>query len=411
MTAPSVRRLRAWFASNEQVLAIAVSTVILMAGQGITSPILPLFARAFGVSTAVVGLTITSFALARLLANIPAGAFADARGRRLLLIVGPLLTAVGMVGSGLAVGIADLLVWRFVAGAGSAVYMTGSQLYILDVSPPERRGTNISYNQGALLLGLSIGPAVGGIVAEAAGLRAPFFLVGAMALGAAAYGYLRLPEPESHSTSVSADQGGGGWRIVRSGPLLLISVVSMMFFATRAGTRQTLVPLMAIDAFGMSEGELGSVLGAIALIAFLLVGPAGRASDRFGRKATIVPTGVIAVAGIVAMAMTSSTTGFVVAMWVLGMGTSLAGPSQYAFVAESVPDADRGRALGIYRSASDLGFLAAPPLLGALADATSITHALVVNAVVLGAVTLLFLVFAREPQREGPALPPPAELG
>ena len=44
---------------------MAGATVLVMAGQGITGPVLPLFAREFGVATSTVGLTITFFALAR----------------------------------------------------------------------------------------------------------------------------------------------------------------------------------------------------------------------------------------------------------------------------------------------------------------------------------------------------------
>jgi MFS family permease len=60
-----------------------------MAGQGVTGPVLPLFARDFGVATSTVGLTITFFALARLIFNLPAGYMADRFGRRLLLVGGP----------------------------------------------------------------------------------------------------------------------------------------------------------------------------------------------------------------------------------------------------------------------------------------------------------------------------------
>lgn len=406
MTFLAPRRLREWISRNEQVLGIAVSTVIMMAGQGITSPVLPLYARDFGVSTAVVGLTITAFALARLIVNIPAGTMADRRGRRILLVGGPVVMAVGMVGSGLAVGIVDLLVWRFVAGAGSAVYMTGAQLYVLDTSGADRRARNLSYNTGALLLGLSIGPAIGGVAAEFLGLRAPFLLVGAMALAAAAYAYFRLPEPDRH-TQQPGDTAvpGRGWGVLRSRGLLLVSAMSLMMFATRAGTRTTLVPLMAIDDFGMSEGQLGGMLGAIALTGFLLIGPAGHVADRYGPRTTIVPIGALATVGILAIWAAGSTGSFVAANWVLGIGTALTGPAQYSFVAESVAEADRGRALGIYRSAGDLGFLAAPPLLGALADATSFGDALLANAAALGVTTLAFLVLAGRATRGSPGTP------
>ena len=112
----------------EQLIAICLSTVMVMAGQGIISPVLPLYADSFGVSTALVGATFAVFGLARLVTNVPAGLMADRSGRRRLLVGGPLITAVGMFGSGLAGTIWVLLVFRFVAGLGSALYMTGATI-------------------------------------------------------------------------------------------------------------------------------------------------------------------------------------------------------------------------------------------------------------------------------------------
>ncbi len=110
---------------------------MVMAGQGVISPVLPIYADSFGVSTAMIGATVTAFGLARLVTNVPAGIYADRRGRRALLIGGPLITAVGMLGSGLSADIWTLLAFRFVAGLGSGLYMTGAQIYLLDIAAPE----------------------------------------------------------------------------------------------------------------------------------------------------------------------------------------------------------------------------------------------------------------------------------
>ncbi|MCP4225511.1 MAG: MFS transporter, partial [Actinomycetia bacterium] len=97
---------------DERLVVICGSTVLVMAGQGVVGPVLPIYARDFGVSTAVVGLTFTAFGLARLLLNIPAGIWADRAGRRFLLVGGPIVTSIGMIGSGLAPTIWALLAWR-----------------------------------------------------------------------------------------------------------------------------------------------------------------------------------------------------------------------------------------------------------------------------------------------------------
>ena len=118
----------------EKLLVLCFATFLVMAGQGVVGPVVPLYARDFGVSASVVGLTLTVFALARLILNVPAGLIADRFGRRVLLIGGPILTSIGMFGSGFANSIESLLVWRFVDSAGSAVYITGALfLSLIDI--------------------------------------------------------------------------------------------------------------------------------------------------------------------------------------------------------------------------------------------------------------------------------------
>ena len=163
-----------------------------MAGQGVVGPVLPLYARDFGVSATMVGLTLTVFALARLILNIPAGLIADRLGRRVLLIGGPILTSIGMFGSGFAGDIWSLLIWRFVAGAGSAFFMSGALIYLIDIAPPDLRARYVATNQWALSVGVALGPGLGGLVAERWGLAAPFHLVGVIALFAAVYAVFRL---------------------------------------------------------------------------------------------------------------------------------------------------------------------------------------------------------------------------
>ena len=72
---------------------ICVATGITMLGQGVIAPVLPLYAKDFGVSTAMVGASISVFGLARIFFNLPSGFLSDRLGRRLFLIGGPVIIA------------------------------------------------------------------------------------------------------------------------------------------------------------------------------------------------------------------------------------------------------------------------------------------------------------------------------
>ena len=387
---------------------ICGSTVLVMAGQGVVGPVLPIYADNFGVSTAVVGLTFTAFGLARLVLNIPAGIWADRAGRRVLLVGGPLLTALGMVGSGLAPSIWVLLAWRLVAGAGSALYMTGAQIYLIDIAGDHQRARYIATNQGALLLGVSVGPAVGGLLADSYGLRTPFLVVGAGALLTALYGYLRLPEtgtrtrPEDRPDPTQRALDRAARRsFIRSPQFVAVGLTSFSIFAVRTGFRQTLVPLEAVERFGFTTGGVGLLFTGLGFLGLILIGPAGWAADRFGRKPVIVPNGYLAAVGVLITALAPDPLWFVAGLVVTALGTGVSGPAPAAFVADIAPPTMRGSAMGVYRTWGDLGVVLSPVLSGALADATSIPVAMAANAVVVALASTWFLVRAREPERAG----------
>lgn len=404
-----VRRALGPLLEHEQLLMISISTVLVMAGQGVIAPVLPLFAEEFGVGAAAIGLTLSFFALARLILNVPLGVLSDRYGRRMLLIAGPLVTAVGMVGSGLSPSIEVLLAWRFVAGAGSAMYMTGAQIYLTDISTPENRARFIGTNQGALLFGTSMGPAIGGLLAEFWGIRVPFHVVGAAAMVATVYAYLRLPETKHLAHAAPPPRAPEGdekqrrpWlQFLLSRDFFAVSWVTLMVFFTRTASRQTIMPLMAVAAFGMGAGALGVLFTVMSVVNLVLIPPAAMIADRFGRKAAIVPSGLTVALGLAIMAMSTGLGVFVAGAMVLALGTSIAGPAPAAYAADIAPPHLRGLAMGLYRSSGDIGFLIGPIILGMVADASTYGWALWLNAGLIAAASLFFLTARETVSRAG----------
>lgn len=151
--------------------AIALATTISMMGQGVVAPILPAYARDFDSrGTTSIGFVVAAFGFSRLFLNIPSGVLGAKYGRTVLMSVGLAITAVGNVGSGFAPEIIQLIAWRVLAGAGSAMFMTGAMAYVADISTSQNRGQLMSIQQGALLLGSDIGTPLGGFVADTWGL-------------------------------------------------------------------------------------------------------------------------------------------------------------------------------------------------------------------------------------------------
>lgn len=411
MIEAGVRRLIGRLRENERLVALCGATFLVMAGQGVVAPVLPLFAKDFGVSTTMVGLTLTVFATARLILNVPAGMIADRYGRRWLLVGGPAITSIGMFGSGYAGDIWTLLAWRFVAGAGSALFMSGALVYLIDIARPEQRSRFIATNQWALSLGVAMGPGLGGLIADRYGLETPFLVVGVSAIVAAIYAVVRLPETRDLSVGTRSEPDSAGdvsdvaaatpnvdptvRSLIRSGPFIALALASATIFMTRAGTRGTLMPLRADAELGWGPAEIGLVFTVTGAITLFTLMPAAWFADNVGRRHLILFSGVVAGLGTLIVAVSSSAIGFVIGSVVMSVGTGTAGPAPAAFAADITPPHMRGVGVALYRSAGDIGFLTGPFALGWIADQTSITTSMTVAAALVTAAGAWFMLSQR----------------
>ena len=297
--------------ANKTVLFLCVATAFLTTGQGIAVPMVPLYADTLGVTAAQIGLVVSAFGLARFLTNMPSAVISDRFGRRSILIGGALIAALGNVLSGFAPSLEILIVYRFIAGIGSAAFITGAVIFIADISEPTNRGRLMSVFQGAFLIGITLGPAVGGLIAEVGGIRAPFIAIGVVSLISAVWAFLRVPEtrwskrdeeasspppspvadeekPQAAAPSPSGRSMRGYSFLLRK-DFLLISLTFAGTFFTRGGAMFTLLPLKASRELMFSPGQVGLLLTLPSVFTFLLLPFVGAISDRYGRKMVIVP--------------------------------------------------------------------------------------------------------------------------
>ena len=153
---------------------LCIATAFISTGQGVISPLLPIFAKKLDVTVSSIGFAVSIFAFARSLFNFPIGIITDKIGRRPLLILGPLINACGIILTGYSNSLFVLLIARFISGVGHGMYTLAALAYISDIANENNRARFIGMNQAALLAGVAIGPAIGGILAELYGIRMPF---------------------------------------------------------------------------------------------------------------------------------------------------------------------------------------------------------------------------------------------
>ena len=109
-------------------------------GFGAIIPVLPLYAESFGVSQTAIGMTVAVYGLARLVVALPSGRIADRLGRRSTLAIGGLISGAGNLWCAYASSYDELVVARFVAGAGAGLTLTAGTIVLADITSIERRG-------------------------------------------------------------------------------------------------------------------------------------------------------------------------------------------------------------------------------------------------------------------------------
>ena len=150
---------------SREFLILAASTMLFFGAMGAANPVLPRFiSDELGASDTMVGLVVGSFAVASLLFRPFLGRLGDHRGARLLMVIGCLAGAVGMLTMLAVTSPVAAIIGRLPHGLAQAAVMTGSTTLAIDLAPVHRRGEAASYILVAFHLGLGIGPLLGEFV-------------------------------------------------------------------------------------------------------------------------------------------------------------------------------------------------------------------------------------------------------
>jgi DHA1 family multidrug resistance protein-like MFS transporter len=409
--------------SDPAVRTVVLIVFVVMLGFGIVAPILPLYARSFGVGYDAASLLISAFAFTRLVADPVVGPLVDRHGERLCSMAGVLIVGASSLLAGLAPSFPLVVVFRGAGGAGSALLFAALYSYLLKVVPSERMGRTMSVFYGALNVGIIAGGPLGGVVAGRFGLASPLFVYAALCLLSGLL-YLRfMPGPGGPRTAAGADPpaerstlaSGRVWlegvALLRQRAFLTVVLLNMAFFWMVAGGYDTLVPLFARERLGMSAVEVGGVFAIAVTGEFLVLYPAGSLADRVGRKAVLLVslTGLATMTAAVGWA--GSPLALAVLVGVLGLtsGSTAAGPA--AMLSDVVPEQGSGTAVGVFRFFGDLGFVLGPIVAGVAAGALGFRVAFAVLAVPV-ALALLLVAATPETLRRGagrPVVPAPLD--
>lgn len=391
------------------ILSLYLPSFLLAFGMGMLIPILPLYARSFGISYGLVGLVLASQGIGTLLGDVPSGILMGRIGHKLAMIAGTGVLAASMVAMGLARSVPELIMYGFASGLGMALWNISRHAYMTDTIPLHMRGRATATFGGINRIGVFAAPAVGGVLATAFGMRLPFLLYGGLVFGALVVVALFAVD-EGRAVVVSRGGLSGHTThllgVFREHHQVLLSAGTGQFLGQmiRAG-RRVVIPLFAADVIGLDLGQIGLIVTLSAAIDMAMFYPAGVIMDRYGRKFASVPCFAIQGLGMALVPLTFSFSTLLLATLVIGFGNGLGSGSMLTLGSDLAPKESMGEFLGMWRLIGDTGHTGAPLVVGTIADALSLSMATlaIAGAGIGAALVLALLVPETRPGHESPA--------
>ena len=394
--------------SSVDILAFLSGQVLLVAmGVGVVNPILPQYAKTFGVNITLIGFIMTVFGLTRLLTDIPASRFTTRFGRRPILIIGLIILMISSLEAGLNNTYWGLLVGWGLQGIGAALFVVSGMIILADISTPADRGRVMATFQGCQLIGAGIGPVVGGFVAEALGYQWVFFVFTILMFISFLISYFRIPETQNtlRVPAKPGDQPPGApvMEADRPGirPLLLdisfilISLITVGTFIMRVAAQNQILPLLSHERMGLSSGRIGIAMMVIVIFQLIATFISGRLSDRFGRKIIIFLGCIIGALSLLVLAQSYTIEILMLSCVGMGIGVGMAGSVALAYVVDITPSGNLDAGMGLYRTFTDISFVIGPVLMGWLADTGGFGLSLLFNCLFLLVIAIIFQIFAR----------------
>ncbi|HYJ06450.1 MAG TPA: MFS transporter [Chthoniobacterales bacterium] len=343
------------------LFVLYLTVFIDLMGFGIVIPILPLYAQDFHASPMVIGWLTGIYSGMQIIFTPILGRLSDRFGRRPVLLVSIVGTAIGFALMGVAQSLTLLFVARILAGiTGGNISIP--QAYIADVTAPEKRSHAMGMIGAAFGLGFTFGPLIGGVMSQIS-YGAPFFFAAALAVVNAVLIYLLLPESLSHEHRAKPHDEASTAEVFRHGRGAMFVLVVATYFFLIAGfaIMTTLFALFTAKRFGYDAHANGYLFGFVGLISVIVQGGLiGRLVKRFGEVALTRAGMILTTISLALLPFSNNLTVLLLVCAGLSAGSGIASPPLSGLASQMIERTWQGRALGVMQSAGSTGRLIGP---------------------------------------------------
>lgn len=348
-----------------------ISVFLCGIGFSIIAPVVPFLVQPYisspGQQAIVVTLLTSVYAFCVFFAAPVLGALSDKYGRRPLLLVCLLGSAIGYLVFGIGGALWVLFAGRIIEG------ITGGSIgtifaYFADIIPPEQRTKYFGWVSAVVGVGTVIGPTVGGLLAKI-DYSAPMYFGAIITLVNVMYGFFFMPESLDKKNRLKEIT------LARLNPFIQLAnllsmknlnrlLISAFLLWIPNGSLQAVFSQFSMDTFNWKPAIIGlmfSIMGVQDIISQGLIMPKllKRLSDKqiaiLGMISEIIGYSLIALSTLFSFYPL-----FIVGMFIFGFGDSIFGPSFNGMLSKSVDSSEQGRIQGGSQSIQALARIIGP---------------------------------------------------
>jgi len=375
--------------NNKSLFTIFLIVFVDLLGFGIVLPLLPYIAERYQASPFTIGILGATYSLFQLIAGPLLGRLSDRYGRKKILAISQIGSAIGYLILGLANNLPLLFLARIIDGiTGGNISI--AQAYIADITTKENRAKGMGIIGAAFGLGFIFGPAIGGFLAKYS-YSYPGYFAMVVSLITVVLTIVTLPE------TVSSEQR-------KSNPKAQITLREFWKVASASNIQYLIITFFMLNsAFSMMQGTFAlwtqkrfnfgpeqngyvfAFVGIISVIAQLRLLPF--LVKKFKERSLLNYSTFFFVVGFFMIPFVPNPWFLMISQTLIVFGNSMANPSIQALASERVPKEEYGEALGFLQSAGSLGRIVGPILGGWLFGAMGI------NSPFFFAASVMFLIY------------------
>jgi MFS family permease len=350
-------RLTRFLSNNKPFIVVWLALFISIAGIGMVSPLLPVFAQDMGASGIWLGLAFSGFAFSQVPLMPVAGRLSDRFGKKLFIWLGLLIYAIAAVGYVWSPGYQELVFFRVFSGVGAAMVIPIAFAYIGELAPRGQEGRYMGLFTIAFLAGFGIGPVLGGTVHDSFGMDAAFASMGVLATAGLLIVLLFLPASRPSSRAMQSNKPASSFRSMLRDETMRGLITFQLVFGLSYGSVLAFLGIFMTTVMGASVAHVGIVLSARSIQNGMLSYPFGWLADRVSRV-VLVNIGMIAMStGIFFIPWTRDFAMLLGLFMVMATFESVALPAAEAITVEKGRSLGMGSVMGVFNMAMSLGMI------------------------------------------------------